>query len=60
MAVREVQAQNTISPNIIPMVDIVFLILLFFMLGADMGQRELEEVVLPQAEAATKMSPARA
>jgi biopolymer transport protein ExbD len=31
------------------MVDIMFLLLLFFMLGADMGQRELEEVILPKA-----------
>jgi biopolymer transport protein ExbD len=26
----------------------MFLLLLFFMLGADMGQRELEEVMLPR------------
>ena len=31
------------------MIDIMFLLLLFFMLGADMGQRELEEVMLPKA-----------
>src|SRR5262245_20688419 len=31
------------------MIDIMFLLLLFFMLGADMSQRDLEEVVLPQA-----------
>ncbi|HZF00180.1 MAG TPA: biopolymer transporter ExbD [Planctomycetota bacterium] len=37
------------NPNLIPMIDIMFLLLLFFMLGADMGQRELEEVVLPKA-----------
>ena len=38
------------SPNLIPMIDIMFLLLLFFMLGADMGQRELEEVILPHAK----------
>ncbi len=37
------------NPNLIPMIDIMFLLLLFFMLGADMGQRELEEVMLPHA-----------
>src|SRR4249920_339440 len=37
------------NPNLIPMIDIMFLLLLFFMLGADMGQRELEEVMLPKA-----------
>ena len=41
--------QEDVSPNLIPMVDIMFLLLLFFMLGADMGQRELEEVMLPKA-----------
>lgn len=43
------KVQEEISPNLIPMIDIMFLLLLFFMLGADMGQRELEEVVLPLA-----------
>jgi biopolymer transport protein ExbD len=38
-----------VAPNLIPMVDIMFLLLLFFMLGADMGQRDLEEVSLPVA-----------
>src|SRR5437899_2330453 len=41
--------QEEVSPNLIPMVDIMFLLLLFFMLSADMGQRELEDVVLPKA-----------
>lgn len=36
-------------PNLIPMIDIMFLLLLFFMLGADMGQREIEDVALPDA-----------
>lgn len=49
MPVKQVAAQENISPNLIPMVDIMFLLLLFFMLGADMGQRELEEVKLPVA-----------
>jgi biopolymer transport protein ExbD len=43
-----------VNPNLIPMIDIMFLLLLFFMLGADMGHRELETVRLPQAKAATK------
>src|SRR5262245_21409723 len=32
------------------MVDIMFLMLLFFMLGADMSQRETEDLILPQAD----------
>ncbi len=51
MARKQVQAQENISPNLVPMVDIIFLMLLFFMLGADMGQRELEEVKVPLARA---------
>lgn len=42
--------QETVSPNLIPMIDIMFLLLLFFMLGADMGQREFEDVKLPKAK----------
>lgn len=45
----KIQVQEEVSPNLIPMIDIMFLLLLFFMLGADMGQRELEEVLLPKA-----------
>ena len=45
-----VKLEETISPNLIPMIDIMFLLLLFLMLGADMGQRELEEVQLPKAK----------
>ncbi|HVY60956.1 MAG TPA: biopolymer transporter ExbD [Planctomycetota bacterium] len=50
MAVKQVQTSEGINPQIIPMIDIMFLLLLFFMLGADMGQRELEEVKLPVAD----------
>ena len=46
---KKLSVQEEISPNLIPMVDIMFLLLLFFMLSADMGQRELEDVVLPKA-----------
>lgn len=42
--------KEDISPNLIPMIDIMFLLLLFFMLGADMTQREFAEVVLPIAD----------
>jgi biopolymer transport protein ExbD len=42
-------AEESISPNLIPMIDIMFLLLLFFMLSADMSQRQFEDVVLPAA-----------
>ena len=41
-----------VNPNLIPMIDIMFLLLLFFMLGADMGHRELETVRLPLSKEA--------
>ena len=43
-------AEETVACNLIPMIDVMFLLLLFFMLGADMTQRQLEEVRLPKAE----------
>jgi biopolymer transport protein ExbD len=49
MAKKKGFVESEVSPNLIPMIDIMFLLLLFFMLGADMGQRELEEVTLPKA-----------
>jgi len=42
--------KEDISPNVVPMIDIMFLLLLFFMLGADMSQRESVEVKLPLAD----------
>jgi len=47
------QLQEDISPNLIPMIDIMFLLLLFLMLGADMGQREFEDVILPVVDSTT-------
>jgi biopolymer transport protein ExbD len=49
--------EESVSPNLIPMIDIMFLLLLFFMLGADMGQRELEDVVVPEAQTAHPLAP---
>ena len=43
------KVSEEVAPNLVPMIDIMFLLLLFFMLSADMGQRELEEVLLPLA-----------
>ena len=48
---KELKTSEEVAPNLIPMVDIMFLLLLFFMLGADMGHRELEKVSLPLAKA---------
>src|ERR1051326_2988118 len=50
----QAQIQEEVSPNLIPMIDIMFLLLLFFMLGADMGHRDLEDVRLPKSTEAQK------
>ena len=47
----KIELEENVSPNLIPMVDIMFLLLLFLMLGSDMGQRQFEEVFLPQVDA---------
>ncbi len=57
MTTKKNQVAEHVNPNLIPMIDIMFLLLLFFMLGADMGHRELEDVRLPKAEAAKKQPP---
>jgi biopolymer transport protein ExbD len=44
------QVKEDVTCNLIPMIDIMFLLLLFFMLSADMTQREFEDVVLPSAD----------
>ncbi len=49
---RRPTIDQNVSPNLVPMIDIMFLLLLFFMLSADMTQRELEDVELPKAESA--------
>lgn len=50
------EVQENISPNLIPMVDIMFLLLLFLMISADMGRRETEDLRLPEAEMAKEDS----
>jgi len=50
MADSRNSTQEDVTPNLIPMIDIMFLLLLFLMIASDMGQRELEAVRLPVAE----------
>ncbi len=42
--------QRDIALQVVPLIDIMFLLLLFFMLGADMSQRECPELALPRAD----------
>ena len=46
---KRLSIKEDLIVNLVPMVDIMFLLLLFFMLGADMSQREQAELVLPTA-----------
>jgi biopolymer transport protein ExbD len=48
--VKKSKLKEDISPNVVPMIDIMFLLLLFFMLGADMSQREAIEISIPKAK----------
>jgi len=57
---KKTDLEENITPNLIPMIDIMFLLLLFFILGADMGQRELEDVYLPDADAIAEDKPEEA
>lgn len=49
--------QDPQSPNLIPMIDIMFLLLLFFLLGADMAARETATMVLADTDKATEIDP---
>jgi biopolymer transport protein ExbD len=49
MAGSQYQDDNPVSIQVVAMVDIVFLLLLFIMLGADMSQRVTEDMELPNS-----------
>ena len=57
MSKKSISIQEDITPNLIPMIDIMFLLLLFLMIASDMGQRELEDVRLPQADVVKEDKP---
>jgi len=54
---NDTKIEDTIAPNLIPLVDIMFLLLLFFMLGADMTQREQSDLILPTATMVKESDP---
>jgi hypothetical protein len=47
-------AEENVAVNVVPLVDIMFLLLLFLMVGGDMSHRETTEVQLPQADKAVE------
>lgn len=57
MGFKEIKVQEEVSANLVPMIDIMFLLLLFFMLNADMSQRDLEDMKPPVANKADQDKP---
>ena len=47
---KSTDVEENVACNLIPMIDIMFLLLLFFMLSADMSQRVTEDMKLPVAD----------
>src|SRR6185503_8562162 len=45
--------EESVAVNVVPLVDIMFLLLLFLMIGGDMSHRESTELMLPLADKAT-------
>jgi biopolymer transport protein ExbD len=49
--------EESVSVNVVPLVDIMFLLLLFLMIGGDMSHRESTVLQLPQADKARESNP---
>ncbi len=47
--------EEPLTPNLIPMIDVMFLLLLFFLLGADMAARAEEPLRLARADRAQEL-----
>ena len=47
---KSMDVEENVACNLIPMIDIMFLLLLFFMLSADMTTRVAEDIVMPRAD----------
>jgi biopolymer transport protein ExbD len=48
---------DSVNMDMTPMIDMVFQLIIFFMLITDLSQRELEELQLPEAHAAVEDKP---
>lgn len=47
---KSTDVEENVACNLIPMIDIMFLLLLFFMLSADMTTRVTEDIKIPRAD----------
>jgi biopolymer transport protein ExbD len=54
---RRRREAEDVSMNMTPMIDIVFQLVIFFMVVTDMSQQQLESVILPKAEMAKEDNP---
>ncbi|MFT7679955.1 MAG: biopolymer transport protein ExbD [Planctomycetota bacterium] len=50
-------AETDMEMDMTPMIDVVFLLIIFFMIISDMSQKDLEELTLPVATTATEDKP---
>ncbi|MEO0662385.1 MAG: biopolymer transporter ExbD, partial [Planctomycetota bacterium] len=50
-------AETDMDMDMTPMIDVVFLLIIFFMVITDLTQRDLEDLHLPLAEQATPDKP---
>ena len=53
----EHELRDSSDMNMTPMIDIVFQLIIFFMIAVDLSQRELEDLVLPISKMATDDEP---
>lgn len=51
--------EESVSPNIVPLLDVMFLLLIFLMIGSDMSVRETADVALATASEAKEAPPAQ-
>jgi biopolymer transport protein ExbD len=57
MNINKHDAETDMEMNMTPMIDVVFLLIIFFMIITDLTQQELEDLVLPVAEEAVEDKP---
>ncbi|MCY3002362.1 MAG: biopolymer transporter ExbD [Planctomycetota bacterium] len=57
MKLAKTQSDDTVVMDMTPMIDVVFQLIIFFMLLMDMSQKDLETLVLPKAKEAVEDKP---
>ncbi len=58
MNINKHDSQTEMDMNMTPMIDVVFLLIIFFMIITDLTQQDLEDLVLPTANSAVEDKPA--